>query len=85
MKRWADGGIILSSVASRYQLGLLFQAGSLISPPSASTPHQNHRAILFVNNELRRRYIASQRNGRILDYRDIVVILLQQAVDTFPT
>src|SRR6202011_1591108 len=47
--------------------------------------HQNHRAILFVNNELRRRYIASQRKGRILDDRDIVVILLQQAVDTFPT
>src|SRR4030081_427342 len=39
MKRWAGGGIILSSVATRYQLGLVFHAGSLIAPPSASTPH----------------------------------------------
>src|SRR2546426_10743925 len=38
MKRWAGGGIILSSVATRYQLGLVFHAGSLIVPPSASTP-----------------------------------------------
>src|SRR5262245_30447160 len=39
MKRWAGGGIILSSVATRYQLGLCFHAGSLIAPLSASTPH----------------------------------------------
>src|SRR5258706_16454120 len=39
MRRWAGGGIILSSVATRYQLGLDFHAGSLITPPSASTPH----------------------------------------------
>ncbi len=39
MKRCASGGIILSSVAIRYQLGLVFQAGSLIVPLSASTPH----------------------------------------------
>src|SRR5262249_37599266 len=32
---WAGGGIILSSVVSRYQLGLLRQAGSLIVPPRA--------------------------------------------------
>src|SRR5258706_328412 len=34
----AGGGIILSWVAIRYQLGLVFHAGSLIAPLSASTP-----------------------------------------------
>src|ERR671918_1440959 len=38
MNRCAAGGIILSSVATRYQLGLVLQAGSLTVPPSASTP-----------------------------------------------
>src|SRR5262245_34560471 len=38
MKCWAGGGIILSSVAMRYQLGFVFQAGSLMVPPSAATP-----------------------------------------------
>src|SRR5438477_12183454 len=38
MFRWAGGGIILSSVDTRYQLGLVFQAGSVIVPDSASTP-----------------------------------------------
>jgi hypothetical protein len=37
--RWAGGGIIRSSVATRYQLGLLRHAGSLIVPLRASTPH----------------------------------------------
>src|ERR1700754_2589887 len=36
--RWASGGIILSSVATRYQLGLAFHAGAVTSPASASTP-----------------------------------------------
>src|SRR5207247_2949146 len=39
MKRWASGGIILSSVTMRYQLGLVLHAGSLILPLRASTPH----------------------------------------------
>src|SRR5439155_19945751 len=39
MERCASGGIILSSVAIRYQFGLAFHAGSLILPPRASTPH----------------------------------------------
>src|SRR5262245_12543436 len=39
MNRWAGGGIIRSSVATRYQLGLLFHAGSLIGLPNATTPH----------------------------------------------
>jgi hypothetical protein len=39
MVRWAGGGIIRSSVATRYQLGLLRQAGSVIVPLRASTPH----------------------------------------------
>src|SRR5437016_11576043 len=39
MERWASGGIILSSVAIRYQLGLAFHAGSLIWPLRAATPH----------------------------------------------
>src|SRR5918999_5880114 len=38
ISRWAAGAIIRSSVATRYQLGLLRHAGSLIVPPSASTP-----------------------------------------------
>src|SRR4029434_5656343 len=37
--RWASGGIILSWVETRYQLGFVFHAGSLMVPPSASTPH----------------------------------------------
>src|SRR6266404_2438494 len=36
---WAGSGIILSSVTRRYQLGLLLHAGSVISPPSALSPH----------------------------------------------
>src|SRR5207342_1927589 len=39
MNCWAAGGIILSSVATRYQLGLVFQAGSLIVPLRAPRPH----------------------------------------------
>jgi hypothetical protein len=37
--RCAAGGIILSSVTTRYQLGFAFQAGSVTAPPSASAPH----------------------------------------------
>src|ERR1700692_1186672 len=39
MKRCAAIGIILSSVTCKYQLGFVFQAGSVICPASASTPH----------------------------------------------
>src|SRR5215468_4260726 len=39
MARCASGGIILSSVTTRYQLGFVRQAGSVITPLSASTPH----------------------------------------------
>src|SRR5262249_60176557 len=39
IERWAGGGIILSSAATRYQLGLTRQPGLLIAPASASTPH----------------------------------------------
>src|SRR2546425_13340002 len=38
MRRCAGGGIIRSSAATKYQLGLVFQAGSVIVPLSASTP-----------------------------------------------
>ena len=38
MRRCAGGGIIRSSAAIKYQLGLVFQAGSVIVPLSASTP-----------------------------------------------
>src|SRR5215510_6404186 len=37
--RCASGGIILSSVATRYQLGFVLHAGWLTAPLSASTPH----------------------------------------------
>jgi hypothetical protein len=36
INRWASGGIILSSVLITYQLGFVFQAGSVIVPFSAS-------------------------------------------------
>src|SRR3954447_6944070 len=39
MARCAGGGIMWSSVATRYQLGFVRHAGSLIVPLSASTPH----------------------------------------------
>src|SRR6266576_938106 len=39
MKRCAAGGIIRSSVATRYQLGLVRQDASVTSPFSASRPH----------------------------------------------
>src|SRR2546426_9134938 len=39
MACWASGGIPLSSVAMRYQLGLALHAGSLILPLRAATPH----------------------------------------------
>src|ERR1700739_4583245 len=39
MARWAAGGIILSSVVSRYQLGFILHAGSLITPLMAPQPH----------------------------------------------
>src|SRR5919112_6764039 len=38
IRRCAAGGIILSSVATRYQLGFVLQAGSLTAPSSAATP-----------------------------------------------
>src|SRR3954452_2377271 len=39
IERCAGGGIIRSSVVTRYQLRLLRHAGSLIVPAKASTPH----------------------------------------------
>src|SRR5260370_41475853 len=39
IERWASGGIILSSVVTRYQLGLVLHAGSLIAPLMAPMPH----------------------------------------------
>jgi CBS-domain-containing membrane protein len=37
--RWASAGILLSSVATKYQLGFVLQAGSLIAPLKHATPH----------------------------------------------
>jgi CBS-domain-containing membrane protein len=39
MSRWAGGGIILSSMATRYQLGFDFHAAWVMAPLSASRPH----------------------------------------------
>src|SRR5215813_14064947 len=36
--RWASGGIIKSSVATKYQLGFDLHAGSVTAPPAASRP-----------------------------------------------
>src|ERR1700722_7770776 len=38
IERCASGGIILSAVATRYQLGLTFQAGAVTLPSTASMP-----------------------------------------------
>src|SRR6516225_6601406 len=38
MACWAGGGIILSSLAIMYQLGLVFHAGEVTSPEYAPTP-----------------------------------------------
>jgi hypothetical protein len=38
MERWAAGGIVLSSVTTRYQLGFAFHAGSMIAPLRAAMP-----------------------------------------------
>ena len=43
LSRWAGGGIIRSSVETRYQLGLLRHAGSLMVPLRASTPRGDLR------------------------------------------
>src|SRR5207237_6414038 len=39
MARCASGGIILSSVETRYQLGFVFHAGSLTAPSRAARLH----------------------------------------------
>src|SRR5260370_15493060 len=39
MARCASGGIILSSVVTRYQVGLTFQAAAVTLPSRAATPH----------------------------------------------
>src|SRR2546430_4065108 len=39
MARCASGGIILSSVTTKYQVGFVLHAGSLIAPLRACTPH----------------------------------------------
>src|SRR5262245_64968657 len=39
MARCTSGGIIRSSVDTRYQLGFFFHAASVIAPLSASSPH----------------------------------------------
>src|SRR5947208_14779532 len=39
MARCASGGIIRSSVETRYQLGFVLHAGSVTAPLSASRPH----------------------------------------------
>src|ERR1700739_911965 len=39
MARWASGGIILSSVVTKYQLGFVLHAGWLIAPLMAPMPH----------------------------------------------
>jgi hypothetical protein len=43
MRRWAGGGIIRSSVATRYQLGLVRQAASVMEP-SVSTSGEADQA-----------------------------------------
>src|ERR1700674_1581956 len=48
MAGWASGGIILSSVAIRYQLGLALHAGSPIAPLMAPMPHGTWESAMNV-------------------------------------
>src|SRR6516165_2963294 len=48
MPRWASGGIILSSVATKYQLGFDFQAGSVTAPFRASRPQGTWESAMNV-------------------------------------
>ena len=45
---------------------------------------ENHRAVLRGKCPLRDRHVIRQRNGRILDDRDGIAVLLQGFVDTLP-
>jgi integrase/recombinase XerD len=49
-----------SSVATRYQLGLVRQAGSVIDPPSASTPQGIVTTVLDAGVDLRDTQIAAR-------------------------
>ena len=76
MARCAGGGIILFSVATRYQLGLIRQAGSVIDPPRASTPTGNLR----VGHErgLLGGQIAGERRGKLLSVQEQEAVLRRQ-------
>src|SRR4051794_19296971 len=75
--RCAGGGIIRSSVATRYQLGLMRQAGSVTAPSRAATPHGTCESAMKdacpagrspakdAANLSRSRYRLPSRGGRI--------------------
>src|SRR5262245_862910 len=76
MARWASGGIILSSVAIRYQLGLVLHAGSLIVPLRAATPHGNlrigpERCLFCV-------HIGGERGGELCLVLEQITVLRRQ-------
>src|SRR5919106_1316104 len=77
MKRWAGGGIILSSVATRYQLGLLLHA-------AVGMADEDHRLIRRRNRALRCRDIVSKRYRRVLDDVYLVAVLAQELVHILP-
>src|SRR5215208_5006510 len=77
MARCAGGGIIRSSVDTRYQLGFVRQAASVIDPPRASTPHGTCESAQAggllgrnVGGERRRELLAVQEEEAVLGRQD---------------
>src|SRR6476620_2789068 len=71
--RCASGGIILSSVDTRYQLGFALHAGSLTAPFSASRPHGTCESAMkaaasgatSAANEAANLFLSSNRNPSV--------------------
>ena len=76
MARCASGGIILSAVATRYQLGLVFHAGSLTLPLSASTPHGTWESAM--NAALSTGDVTGKRGGELRLVEEQIAVLRRQ-------
>src|SRR5438309_11812559 len=73
--RWASAGIILSSVVTRYQLGLVLHAGSLIAPLMAPMPHgtwDSHKRGFF------RVHVGCERSGKLRLVEEPKAVLRRQ-------
>ena len=76
IKRCAGGGIIRSSVVTRYQLGLVFHAGSVIVPLSASTPHGTCESAM--NAACSGAHVAGERGMELLPVEEEKPVLRRQ-------